>query len=96
MSIGPVSSSGSSDAAVQTDFQVKQLESQIQDWTTCPTTPPETKKAIVGKLEAQLASVKKGIETRQNAVKQANADSARSANDSAVKFSGTLKVDTRV
>lgn len=74
--ITPVqAASGSSSSSVQSDYQVRQLESQIKDWSSCPTTPPATKKAIVAKLQLQLDSIEKGLETHlKNAQTQKQAD----------------------
>ena len=71
-------SSGADTSAVESDFRVKQLESQIEDWSTCPTTPPDMKKSIVGRLQIQLDSAKTGVENQQKAVQAANQDSAKS------------------
>ncbi len=98
---GSSSVTSSDSSSVQTDFQVKQLESQIQDWSTCATTPPETKRAIVSRLQLQLDTLKKGIE-RQEAVKRANQDSAASGSNLAVdtkpavaaRYVPPFKVDT--
>jgi hypothetical protein len=101
--IGAIGKGSGADAfAVESDFRVKQLESQIQDWSTCPTTPPDMKKSIVGRLQLQLDSAKAGIENQQKAVQAANQDSAQSAAGLATDTKPTLapryvppfKVDT--
>ena len=67
MSTQPISaikgSSGSSSSADQGDPQVQQLKYQINDWSTCPTTPPAMKKQIVAKLQNQLDSVEASLAT---------------------------------
>ena len=74
MAISGVSSvGGGSSSGADQDVRVLQLKSQIEDWSTCPTTDPKTKKAIVGKLEAQLDMVKASIQTSQQ-TKQAESD----------------------
>jgi len=104
-SISGVSRSASSDdISVKSDVQVRKLESQIKDWTDCPTTPPDTKKAIVGRLQAQLDSLKAGIENQRKAVGAANAESASSAGNLvmvgqpvlAPRYVPPMKVDTYV
>ncbi len=56
------SSSSSSSQTIKNDVQVRSLKSQIQDWSTCPTTPPATKKAIVSRLETKLSAVESSLE----------------------------------
>jgi hypothetical protein len=98
------SKSGSDDSAVQSDFQVKQIESQIQDWSTCPTTPPEMKKSIVAKLQVQLDSIEKSVSNHENAVKTANQAAASTGGNYpaqsqpmlAPRYVPPFKVDTYV
>lgn len=52
-------------ASVNNDIQVRQLKSRIDDWSTCPTTDPATKKSIVNRLQAQLDVVTHSIESRE-------------------------------
>jgi hypothetical protein len=65
--------SASSD--VSTDGRVQQLQSQIKDWTNCPTTDPQTKRQIVGKLENELDGVESAIK-QHDAVKKEMAGAA--------------------
>lgn len=39
------------------DVRAQALQGQIQDWSTCPTTDPATKRQIVSRLSAELATV---------------------------------------
>ncbi len=50
-------------SSVKSDVQVQKLQSQIQDWRTCPTTDAKTKQTIVTRLEAQLDSVVASLES---------------------------------
>jgi len=43
------------------------LKAKIQDWSTCPTTDPQTKRAIVGRLQIQLDALTSSIEGSANA-----------------------------
>ena len=43
---------------------MKTLKSKIQDWSTCPTTDPATKKVIVDRLQTQLSSVVSSLEAQ--------------------------------
>ncbi|HTQ10036.1 MAG TPA: hypothetical protein VMI31_08205 [Fimbriimonadaceae bacterium] len=52
-------------AAVDQDLQVKTLEAKIEDWSTCPTTDPQTKRAIVARLQSQLDAVTSSLEAKQ-------------------------------
>jgi hypothetical protein len=99
---GVSKSSGSDSSAVQSDYRVRQLESQIEDWSTCPTTPPDQKKAIVTNLQFQLDSAKSTIENQQKAVQAANQASAKSGGSVpavgqptlAARYVSPFKVDT--
>lgn len=62
-----VSSCTSSRPAVDQDLQVKGLRSKIDDWSTCPTTDPQTKKEIVGRLQVQLDELKSSLENHAKA-----------------------------
>ncbi len=48
-------------SAARTDVRVQHLEAQIQDWATCPTTDPSSKREIVGRLSNQLQGVEADI-----------------------------------
>ncbi len=58
--------SGISTSAAQ-DPEVKQLKGKINDWETCPTTDPQTKRAIVGRLQVQLDSVTSALQSHDKA-----------------------------
>ena len=77
MAILGVSSSctGSSSGAGQ-DLQVRQLKSRIDDWSSCPTTDPQTKRSIVGRLQAQLDIVTSSIQAQEKAKENQAADQA--------------------
>ncbi len=68
-----VGSYGSGGAS--SDYEVKTIEKQIQDWKSCPTTDPQTKRDIVDKLQTKLNSVKAVIEQHsQDRVKMHDAE----------------------
>lgn len=60
MSVSAIGASSSAD--ISSDFQVKQLQYQINDWTNCPTTPPDEKRQIVSQLETQLQGLESALE----------------------------------
>jgi hypothetical protein len=63
MSISSVFSSGAgSSSCVDQDLQIKTLKAKIQDWSTCPTTDPQTKRAIVSRLQVQLDALTSSIQ----------------------------------
>jgi hypothetical protein len=62
----PAGSTSSPNDPTSTDVRVKTLQAKIQDWATCPTTDPQTKKEIVGKLQQQLDVVKASIKSEQS------------------------------
>jgi len=64
-------SNGAISPVVQCDVEVQHLQSQIQDWKTCPTTDAKTKATIVSRLETKLESVKAAIESRQKSTDSA-------------------------
>lgn len=53
-----------SNSPASLDPQVKALEAKMKDWAECPTTDPQTKQAIVGRLQTQLDSLASSIESR--------------------------------
>ena len=63
-----------SSAAVDQDVQVKTLKAKIEDWSTCPTTDPQSKKEIVGRLQIELDAATASI----TASVQAKADESKS------------------
>ena len=64
MDISAVSSSrGGASIAINEDLQVKTLKGKIEDWSTCPTTDPQTKRAIVGRLQAQLDALTSSLQS---------------------------------
>ena len=77
MAISGVTSSGGS-SPVDQDLQVKSLKAKIDDWSTCPTTDPATKKSIVDRLQSQLDTVTTSLQARE----KAKADDKAKANNS--------------
>ena len=78
------SSSGAGSSASSragSDYEVKTIEHQIQDWKCCPTTDPQTKREIVDKLQIKLDSIKAGIEQQSQErarMQEVNLDTSRS------------------
>ncbi|HWD39534.1 MAG TPA: hypothetical protein VG944_11845 [Fimbriimonas sp.] len=70
MSVSTVGSSAANAPDVATDPQVRNLKAQIKDWTNCPTTPPQTKKVIVDRLQNRLDGVISSIEKHDSAKPQ--------------------------
>ncbi|HVT11331.1 MAG TPA: hypothetical protein VHE55_03615 [Fimbriimonadaceae bacterium] len=64
---GAASSRSTYSPAVAQDVRVKELKAKIDDWSTCPTTDPQTKREIVGRLQQQLDQVSTSIEDREQA-----------------------------
>ena len=62
--IGPSLAGSATRAAVDQDLQVKTLKAKIEDWSTCPTTDPQTKRAIVGRLQVQLEALTSCLEEK--------------------------------
>jgi hypothetical protein len=64
--------------SVSTDLQVQHLQSQIEDWRTCPTTDPKTKQEKVSRLEAQLDVVKAQLQSRTQVIQAKKQDAGKS------------------
>ena len=63
--------------SVSTDYQVQQIQAQIDDWRTCPTTDPQTKQVKIGKLQVQMDAVKVQLEAHEKAAKQLQAQTVQ-------------------
>ncbi len=72
------STCGSSTSGADQDVQVKTLKSQIEDWSTCPTTDPQTKRAIVGRLQTELDSVTSSIQAKAKAEQEQPSEASSS------------------
>ncbi|HEY3780274.1 MAG TPA: hypothetical protein VGL56_04265 [Fimbriimonadaceae bacterium] len=76
---GSATSAKNSNPAVTSDVEVRTLKSQIQDWSTCPTTDPATKKAIVGRLTTKLDTLENTLETKAQQQAKDKQDQSHSA-----------------
>ena len=54
------------DPNAKNDARAQSIQGAINDWSTCPTTDPGTKKQIVDKLASELASVYKEVSSHDS------------------------------